>query len=75
MKELNMKYLGKKDKFFLFSKPDDDEVIRFHHVRSDLIYEYQLFTEKFINRFFKVKFFISEQDDQTSRIISDLEME
>ena len=75
MKELVMKYLGKSDAHFIFSREEDDEVIRFHHVRSDLIYEYQLLTDKFKNQRFRVKFFISELEDRTSRIISDLSFE
>jgi len=69
-----LKYRGKKDQFFLFERPEDEEIIRFHHVRSDLIHNYELFTEKFVNKLFRVNFFISNHDDQVSRIISDLEV-
>ena len=75
MDNVLMKYLGKKDAFFLFERHGDSEIIRFHHVRSDLIYNYELFTEKFVNHLFKVHFFISNQDDRVSRIISDLEIQ
>ncbi|XOV69190.1 MAG: hypothetical protein ACFHU9_08375 [Fluviicola sp.] len=70
-----MKYLGKKDAYFMFERHDDLEIIRFHHVRSDLIYHYELFTEKFVNQLFRVNFFISNHDDRISRIISDLEVQ
>ncbi|MCR9172065.1 MAG: hypothetical protein NXI10_06210 [bacterium] len=75
MDNVLMKYLGKKDAFFLFERHGDSEIIRFHHIRSDLIHHYDLFSEKFINRLFLVKFFISNQDDQVSRIISDMEVQ
>jgi len=73
MKELVLKYVGKSDAHFVFTN-DIDEVMRFHHVRSDLIYEYQLPTDKFKNQRFKVKFFISEAEDKTTRIVSDMEI-
>lgn len=75
MDNVLMKYLGRKDDFFLFERGDDAEIIRFHHVRSDLIYNYDLLSEKFVNTFFKVHFFISNHDDRVSRIISDLEIQ
>jgi hypothetical protein len=72
MKELHLKYLGKKDKCFVFLLEDTDETIRFHHVRSELIHDFELLTDKFAKRLFKVKFFILDRDDITTRIISDL---
>ena len=75
MDNVLMKYRGKQGAFFLFERHADDEIIRFHHVRSDLIYNYELFTEKFVNKLFKVHFFISNHGDKISRIISDLEVQ
>ncbi|MFT6923375.1 MAG: hypothetical protein ACJA1C_002388 [Crocinitomicaceae bacterium] len=72
MKELHLKYLGKKDKCFVFLLEDTDEIIRFHHVRSELIHDFELLTEKFTNRLFKVNFFVLDRDNITTRIISDL---
>lgn len=70
-----MKYLGTKESLFLFERSTDFEVIRFHHVRSDLIYHYDLLSERFVNKLFNVNFFISNHDDRVSRIISDLEIQ
>tara|TARA_B110000908_G_C10229635_1_gene439858 strand:- start:1532 stop:1759 length:228 start_codon:yes stop_codon:yes gene_type:complete len=72
MKELYLKYLGKKDKCFEFLLEDTEEIIRFHHVRAELIHDYDLLTDKCENRSFRVMFFVLDRDDITTRIISDL---
>ena len=72
MKELYLKYLGKKDKCFVFLLEDTEETIRFHHIRAELIHDYDLLTDKFANRSFRVKFFILDRDNITTRVISDL---
>lgn len=74
MDSVLMMYLGKNESFFLFQRREDAEIIRFHHVRSDLIYNYELFTEKSVNKLFLVNFFVSNHNDRVSRIISDLEI-
>ncbi|MFT5777562.1 MAG: hypothetical protein ACI837_000498 [Crocinitomicaceae bacterium] len=72
MKELSLTYLGNRNKLFTFRWEEEDEIIRFHQVRSDLIYDFERMTEKFVNRLFNVKCFILEREDATTRIMSDL---
>ncbi|MFT4661502.1 MAG: hypothetical protein ACI8XB_001779 [Patiriisocius sp.] len=72
MKELYLKYLGKKDKCFVFLLENTEEIIQFHHVRAELIQDYHLLTDKFTNRSFRVKFFILDRNEITTRVISDM---
>ncbi|GAB5418542.1 MAG: hypothetical protein Crog4KO_02990 [Crocinitomicaceae bacterium] len=75
MNNIVLKYIGKQGAFYLFKKLDSPEVVQFHHVRSDLIYSFDLFSTRFMNKTFKVFFFEAKNDGRVSRIISDLELQ
>lgn len=57
MKEMDLTDLGFKNKCYEFKNEDRDEIIRFHLVRSDLIHDFSLMTDKYVKSQFQVVFF------------------
>lgn len=74
MKEKLLKYLGYKDKSFWFADENNNPIV-FKRSRVELIKEFGLTEDKYVNKLFKVRYFVSVAGKMETPILSDLTLE